>query len=78
MKIYVLKEYNTDRIVCINKIEVVTDLMNEYFGESIIIDEPITEKDLSDFEFVKENVPDDVNEEDFEFYKDSRYMSYMR
>ena len=44
--------------------------MNEYFGESIIVDETVTEEELSDFEFVKENVSDDVNEEDFEFYKD--------
>lgn len=45
-------------------------LMNEYLGESIIVDETVTEEELSDFEFVKENVSDDVNEEDFEFYKD--------
>lgn len=45
-------------------------LMNEYLGESIIVDETVTEEELSDFEFVKENVSDNVNEEDFEFYKD--------
>lgn len=52
------------------KITHLVTLMNEYFGESIIVDETITEEDITDFEFVKENVSDDVNEEDFEFYKD--------
>ena len=59
-----------DKITVNNKVEVITNLMREYFGESIIVDESITEEELSDFEFVKENVSDDVNEEDFEFYKD--------
>jgi hypothetical protein len=40
-------------------------LLSDYLGNKTDIKE-----NLSDFEFVKENVSDDVNEEDFEFYKD--------